>query len=98
MALSDLQLKNAIAEHGAYRVVAACDRQMSGQPGALAALGMPAPANLGDVVRIMWAAQSELTAMQASRLAARDRIALDLSRSAAKCGAASPHVPPDLAL
>ncbi len=69
-------------------IIKACDAGAE----AMVAIGLPRPRNYGDVMRAMWAAQDQLTPMQAAQLARRDRLQLELARAAVKCGAQSAHL------
>ena len=67
-------------------IIAACDVG----PDAMVSAGLPKPKTLGDVVRVMWAAQDQLTETDRRRLAVRDRMELDYVASATKVPGAYP--------
>lgn len=69
-------------------VIAACDAG----PEAMVALGLPRPANLGDVIKTMWGAQDLLSDAGQRQLAKRDRMTLDYAYSATKVPGACPAI------
>jgi hypothetical protein len=68
------------------QIIAACDAG----PGAMVAIGLPAPKNYWDVIQKMWAAQDRLPPAAARALAVRDRMTLDYVYSATKVPGAFP--------